>query len=269
MDELFFYSSKIVWMLMAPDNLFVILLVTSLLLLLFRQTRKGLALLTLLTLSLLLLSVFPIGSWLLYPLESRFQSNPSLPDQVDGIIVLGGSVLPQGSQDWNQLQTNFAHERLSSFIQLAKRYPDARLLFTGGNASLNRKRPSEANWVKPYLIQSGITEDRLILENKARNTAENVTLSKKLLDPQPGQQWILITTAFHMPRSVGIFCQQGWPVMAYPVDYQTVPSEMYRMHFNLLEHARNLALAAREWAGLLAYYLTAKTGQLLPTDCRP
>ncbi len=267
MDDLFFYSAKLIWSIISPDHLFLILFILSIILFWANKTRLALSLLTLLALSLLLLSLFPIGSWLLYPLEKQFIANPQLPKNIDGIIVLGGSVLPQTSQDWGQLGTNSAHERLSSFIQLAQQHPEARLLFTGGNASIFVDQPTEADMVKDYLISAGLEEKRLELETQARNTAENVMLSKQLLQPKQGQNWILITTAFHMPRAVGLFCQQDWPVIPYPVDHQTTPSQFYNPGFNLLGHASNLVVAAHEWTGLLAYYLTGKIPTLLPSNC--
>jgi uncharacterized SAM-binding protein YcdF (DUF218 family) len=267
MDDLFFYSSKLIWKLISPDSIFVFLLFTSLVLLVLNHKSKALILLTTLTLCTLFLSVFPVGSWLLYPLESRFVHNPLLPERIDGIIVLGGSVAPQVSLEWQQLETYSSHERLSSFIKLANLYPESRLLFTGGNASLTHQSPTEADMVKQYFIDSGIGSERLVLENKARNTAENVTLAKQLLSPESDQNWILITTAYHMPRSVGIFCKQGWPVIPYPVDHQTAPSQMYQAGFNLLDHANDLVTASHEWTGLLAYYLAAKTTSLVPSSC--
>ena len=127
MDNLFFYLSKILWVLMSPDNLFVILFLGSLLLILLKFTRAGLTLLTLLGIGLLFLSIFSVGNWMLYPLESRYPTNPQLPARVDGIIVLGGSIIPAMSREWGQLETWSSHERLSSFLELARRYPTARL----------------------------------------------------------------------------------------------------------------------------------------------
>ena len=268
MDDLFFYSAKIIWAIISPDTLFVILFVLSIALLWMGKTGLALILQSLLAVSVLILSLFPVGSWLLYPLEKQFMTNPDLPTKIDGIIVLGGSVMPQASQEWSQLQTNFAHERLSHFIRLAKKYPDAQLLFTGGNASLNRDQPTEADMVEDYLIGAGLQKERLRLENQARNTAENVAFSKQLLQPSSGQNWLLITTAFHMPRAVGLFCQQDWPVIPYPVDYQTTPSLLLKPGFNLLDHASNLVTAAHEWTGLLAYYLSGKIPALLPANCQ-
>lgn len=267
MDNLFFYSSKIIWLLVSPYSLFVILLTITLLLLLFNKFTKAKILLTFLTLITLSLSFFSIGELLLYPLESRFQHNPELPEQVDGIIVLGGSVLPSASHEWQQLETNSFNERIFSFIELAHQYPQAKLVFTGGSASLNRNRPTEADIIEPFLRKAGLNTGRLILENQARNTAENVSRTKQLIQPKAQENWIVITTAFHMPRTIGLFCQQNWPVMAYPVDHQTIPSEMYNARFNLSGHANNLQHAIHEWLGLAAYYATGKIDSILPPGC--
>lgn len=252
----------------SPDSLFIILLTISLLLLLLKQTKKATFLLGLLTSCALLLSFFSIGDWMLHPLESRFQHNPELPEKIDGIIVLGGSIIPDRSIEWQQLETNQYHERLSSFIQLAKLYPNAKLVFSGGNASTDKNKPTEAQVAETYFLKSGISPKRLLIENKARNTAENASYSKHLANPQPDEIWLMITTAYHTPRAIGVFCQQGWTVIPYPVDHQTLPSKLYRPGFSLLAHADHLVLASHEWLGLLAYYLSDKTQQLFPGQCQ-
>ena len=268
MDNLFFYLSKKLWVLLSPDNLFLILLLSSLLLILLKYTRAGLTLLTLLGIGLLFLSIFSVGNWMLYPLESRYPTNPQLPARVDGIIVLGGSIIPAMSKEWGQLETWGSHERLSSFLELARRYPTARLVFTGGNNSLDPDHPTEAEFARVHFLNMGINESRLLIENRARNTAENASLTKLLVKPQPDQNWVLITTAFHMPRSIGVFCKQGWKVIPYPVDHDTLPSKLYTPGFNLLDNANTLVSATHEWIGLLAYYLSGKTSALFPGECR-
>ena len=268
MDDLFFYSARILWQLLTPDSLFLILLIISLWLLWRGRIKKGIALLTLLTAGLLLLAIFPLGAWLLYPLESRFPTNPPLPDRVDGIIVLGGSVIANRSKQWGQLETNRYQERLDNFILLAKRYPQARLIFTGGNATIYPDEPTEADRVKQFLVQSGIAPARLMLEKRARNTAENGKYSLLLAKPGPQEKWILITSALHMPRAVGVFCRLGWRVIPYPVDHQTDGAkDLYSPGYNLLGHADLLAQALHEWIGLIAYYLSGKITQWFPADC--
>ena len=150
MDDIFFYLSKNIWTVISPDSLFIILLTLCLLLFLFKQTKKATLLLGLLTFCTLFLSFFSVGDWMLYPLESRFLHNPDLPEQVDGIIVLGGPVIPDRSVEWQQLETNQFHERLSSFIQLAQLYTDARLVFSGGYASTDEGKPTEAHIAEAY-----------------------------------------------------------------------------------------------------------------------
>ena len=267
MDDIFFYLSKYIWTVLSPDSLFIILLTLCLLLFLLRQMKKATLLLGLLVFCTLFLSFFSVGDWMLYPLESRFQHNPELPEHVDGIIVLGGSVIPDLSVEWQQLETNQFHERLSSFIQLAQLYPDARLVFSGGNASTDEDKPTEAQIAETYFLKSGISPERLLIENKARNTAENVSYSRQLASPQSNETWLMITTAYHMPRSMGVFCQQNWTVIPYPVDHQTLPSKIYQPGFSLIEHANHLVLASHEWLGLLYYYISGKTLQLFPTQC--
>ena len=267
MDEIFFYLSKYIWAVISPDSLFIILLTLCLLLFLLKQAKKATLLLGVLVFCTLFLSFFSVGDWMLYPLESRFQHNPDLPEQVDGIIVLGGSVLPEMSVEWQQLETNQFHERLSSFIQLAQIYPDARLVFSGGNASTDEYKPTEAQIAEPYLLKSGISPERLLIENKARNTAENVSYARQMASPQSKETWLMITTAYHMPRAMGVFCQQNWKVIPYPVDHQTLPSKLYQPGFSLIYHANHLVLASHEWLGLLTYYLSGKTQHRFPSQC--
>ena len=267
MDDIFFYLSKYIWTVISPDSLFIILLTLCLLLFLLRQTKKATLLLGLLVFCTLFLSFFSVGDWMLYPLESRFQHNPDLPKQVDGIIVLGGSVIPDRSVEWQQLETNWSHERLSSFLQLAQLYPNAKLVFSGGNASTDMDKPTEAQTAETYFFNSGISPERLFIDKKARNTAENASYSKQLVNPQPSEVWVMITTAYHMPRAMGVFCQQNWKVIPYPVDHQTLPSKLYQPRFGLIGHANHLILASHEWIGLLYYYFSGKTHQLLPTQC--
>ena len=268
MDDLFFYSSKIIWFLISPSHLYLSLLSICILALFTRYQQKARKTLGVMLILIWVVALFPVGSWLYYPLETRFQHNPTLPEVVDGIIVLGGSISPSKSQYWKQLETNQYHERLSSFILLAKLYPDAKLLFTGGRAAIKDTQPTEAEFALQYFIDSGVSENRLLMEDKARNTAENIQYSKALLNPQPNENWVIITTAFHMPRSIGLFCKKNWPVIPYPVDHASNPETLFNVNLDLANHAASLKGASHEWVGLLAYFITGKIDQILPSACR-
>lgn len=264
MGTLFFWISKLAWLVVAPDSLLLLLLVTAWLALSLGAPRFGKRLLTLVVAACLVIAFLPVGEWLLAPLETRFPTNPKLPAQVDGIIVLGGSENTRLSPLWNQTELGGGVERDLAFMALARRYPEARLVFTGGSGSMLHQETKAADIAARLFEEQGFATARVIFERESRNTFENALFSKKLIMPKPGEKWLLITTAWHMPRSVGIFRKAGWPVIPYPVDHATAPGRLLRLELSFAGHLGGLATGTSEWLGLLAYYLTGKTSALLP-----
>ncbi len=114
------------------------------------------------------------------------------------------------------------------------------------------------------LIALGIAEHRLILETKSRDTAENAALSRDLVKPKPGETWVLITSALHMPRAVGVFRKAEWRVIPYPVDFRHLGEGDEGFGLNLGRGLTLLNSAAREWLSLAHYYVTGKIDRLLP-----
>ena len=267
MDTLFFWISKLAWMVIAPGNFLLILVLASCALLFLGKERIARRLLAATCVALAIVSVFQLHAILLHPLDSRFETNPALPQHLDGIIVLSGSEDPYRSQMWNQVSLGETAERNLTFMEMARKYPQAKLVFSGGTASLLGGQYRAADVARTLFAQQGMDLDRIVFEREARNTYENVLFSRKLVQPRKGETWLLITTAWHMPRSVGIFCKQGWPVIPYPVDHATAPDERVVIHFSMADNLRNLNIAVREWIGLYAYYVTGKTAQLLPSRC--
>jgi len=212
-------------------------------------------------------ALFPVGEWLLYPLEIRFSANPKLPDRIDGIIVLSGSENAVLSNLWHQVELLDSAEHEIAFLELARRYPHAKLVFTGGSGSMTHQDAKAADVAETLSYKLGFDPSRVTFERNSRNTFENAVLSKELVRPDPGQTWILVTTAWHMPRSVGIFCKAGWPVIPYPVDHWTKPGKLLRIDLNLSGHLRDLVIGVREWVGLLAYHVSGKTAVLFPHYC--
>jgi uncharacterized SAM-binding protein YcdF (DUF218 family) len=216
----------------------------------------------------LILGLMPLGSWMIYPLESRFETNPRLPEQIDGIVILGGAVNPGSSVDWGQLEVNQYAERILALVELHRRFSQARVVFTGGNSSLDGAGVSESEILKRYLDELGVDPESVQFEARARNTAENASYTFRMVDPKPDSRWILVTSAYHMPRSVGAFCQAGWRPIPFPVDHYTEPTKQALFKFDLLGNATGLDMAMHEWIGLLAYYATGRTPELLPRGCR-
>ena len=268
MDTLFFFISKIIWLIISPDSLLLILIIFTLVLLYLDKQKQAKILLSVVTGLLIVISFFPVGEWLLYPLETRFKTNPALPDKVAGIIVLSGSENTLLSPQWQQVELGDATERDLMFLTLALRHPEARLLFTGGSGNMLEQKDKEADIAKKLFKQLGFDTTRIIFEKESRNTYENAIYSKKIIQPAKNENWILITTGWHMPRSVGIYCKAEWPVIPYPVDHQTNKDNLFRISFNLSNNLRMLKIAIKEWLGLFAYYLSGKTTSFLPSQCK-
>lgn len=267
MDTLFFYISKLIWLLISPDSLLLILIIFSLVLLYFGKTQLAKTTLTITTLLLIVIALFPTGEWLLYPLESRFKTNPDLPEKIDGIVVLSGAEDPELSHIWNQVELAGAAERDLAFLNLARQYPKAKLIFTGGSGSLTKQKYKAADVAKMLFKQQSFDIKKIQFEHKSRNTYENAIYSKDIAKPLKNENWLLITTSWHMPRSIGIFCKAEWPIIPYPVDHQTNKDDLFRVDFDLSRNLIVLKTGIKEWLGLFAYYLSGKTTSLLPNTC--
>ena len=266
-NSLFFFLSKILWALLSPGTLILLMLMAGTALLFLHQTKVAKLLLGAAGLLLVLITLLPVGGWLATPLEKRFPANPELPRTVDGIILLGSAIDPLTSYIWDQPEFGAAADRYFGFIEMANRYPRAKLIFTGGAGTLLDQEYKEADVALYFLESMGIRKSRLEIERDSRNTYENAINSKALMNPQPGETWLLVTSATHMPRSVGVFCQQNWPVIPYSVDHETTPGRQWQPSFDPVGNLEDINTFAREWAGLLVYYITGKTSALFPRGC--
>lgn len=260
-----FIVSKVFWALIAPGNLLALFVIVSALLSLLgrRRARRVGRILLLPAAGMMLATAFlPVGNWALRPLEDRFPAG-RMPGDVDGIIVLGGMVDQVISATRGVPALNSAVERLVEAAELARLHPGAKLVVTGGSGLLNEQELKELPVMVEILRRLGVEPDRIIGEDRSRNTYENALFSHDLAQPAAGETWLLVTSAYHMPRAVGIFRKIGWPVVPWPVDYRTLPAAELRA----IDVAGNLVLlqiAIREWIGLLAYFHLERTESLYP-----
>nr|WP_319491227.1 YdcF family protein [uncultured Desulfobacter sp.] len=264
-ESLFFWMSKLIWMFLRPDFLLVAFAVMGMVLWGIGIERKAKWMLSCVVLAMSVITVCPLGTILLVPLEHRFPTNPDLPQKVDGIIMLGGAENNSLAQMWNQPEINDAAERYIEFVRLVKAYPEAVHLFTGGAGSPMHQKWKDANTARQIFMDMGLDTSAIIFEDRSRNTYENGLFSKSLVHPEPGQTWVLVTTAAHIPRAVGVFNRLNWPVIPYPVDHATRPDRKIRLGINFSGHLDRLVTAMTEWTGLAAYYITGKTNALFPS----
>jgi uncharacterized SAM-binding protein YcdF (DUF218 family) len=220
-------------------------------------------------LGVLCAGILPLGNALILPLEESFANTPPLPagTPVTGIILLGGFEDGWVSGGRGGLAVNESAERLTEGLRLAIRHPEAKIVFTGAVGGLISGGSDAAGPVGELLKDYGIAPDRIVLEPRARNTYENALFTRDLVKPAPGQRWVLITSAYHMPRLVGTFRQLGFEIIPYPVDYRTRGSvDLKRLFESIGDGLKRTDLAAKEWAGLLAYRLSGRTSELLPSS---
>ena len=261
---MFFILSKTLGILTVPSHVISLLAAAGLVLLCTRFCRAGRRLLVASLVLVIIFGILPVGRSLTAILEERFPpwTAASLPP--DGIIVLGGAVEPEASAARGMASINDNAERVTETAALARRFPNARLVFTGGSANLVYAGPPESAFMLELFDSFGIPRSRVQLEERSRNTVENARFTKALIDPKPGERWLLVTSAIHMPRAVGAFRKAGFPVEAYPVDWRTRGwSYLWKPGWPL-NGLNATDFAAKEWVGLLAYRLAGYTPELLP-----
>ncbi|GJE09813.1 MULTISPECIES: YdcF family protein [Methylobacterium] len=262
---MFFPASKVIYFLITPSNLFIFTVLAGLLLsATTRLRRTGTGLATLGALGLALGGLAPLSEALLLPLEQRFAPFPADAPAPAGIIVLGGAVEAGLSEARDQVVVNDAGERPIYLAELARRFPGARLVFSGGSGFIGGG-VAEADVISRQADVIGVPRTRLILENRSRNTYENAAFTAALVQPKPGERWLLVTSAWHMPRAIGCFRQAGFTVDAFPVDYRTRGwSDLTRVNGFASDGLLQLDLAVKEWVGLAAYRWSGYTPDWLP-----
>lgn len=254
---MFFILSKIVWMLAAPSNILLLLAAAAGLCLLLRwrvaACRLGIAA----ALLFVLIGILPVQDVMLRALENQYP-RAGWPAHVDGVLILSGGMNLDILQTRGVPAAESSKGRLVGGYEVARRYPDARVIFAGGSGALGGGALSEAQGSRYVFAQMGLDENRLVLEQRSRNTYENILFAKAIAEPGPGQVWLLATTASHMPRAMGVARKLGWPMRPWPTDYLTTPSGVSGF-FQYSGNLNRTDYAVHEWLGLMVYRLTGRS----------
>lgn len=254
--DLAHFISNAVWFVARPGNLLLLVLLAGTLAAWLRPGRSGRLWLTPVTAVLLIVTFAPVYSWIARPLEDRFPPALGLPDRIDGILVLGGIVQRPVADERQVLAVSESAERLMAAAALALEHPGARLVLTG--------RGEDHRVVAGWFTRIGLDGGRVEFETQARNTFENAVFSQQMIQPGPDEVWLLVTSAQHMPRAVGVFRKIGWPILPYPVDYQTGGTDTFAAWPDMAANLAGIGVALKEWVGLVAYYLLDRTEELWP-----
>ena len=254
---MFFAVSKIFWLLAAPSHWLGLLVLATALCLLLNRLRAARILAAAAVLLLLVAGILPLHPYLIREIENRYPRT-AWPAHVDGILILGGGYDTAVLRARHAPAANSTAYRLTEAYAAARHYPGARVVFSGGSGVLGGVDWSEAETARYVLLQMGLAPKRLILEPRSRNTYENILFSKTLVKPKPGEVWLLVTSAIHMPRAMAIAKKQDWPMLAWPSDYITSPRIGGGGFFSIGDNLAMTDFAAHEAIGLIAYRLTGK-----------
>lgn len=264
--DLFFIVSKVAGLLFVPSNLIVILLVAGGVLWRFvpRARTWGQRMMVTGASAFVVLALLPVGDFMLAPMERRFprieECTAAQTADIGGIIVLGGGLTPQLVDGHVVDEMNEASDRLRHAAKLAQRYPEARVLVSGGQAFENGSGRSEADAMAALLMEFGVAQGRIVREANSRTTAQNADF----VAAQVGTRtWLLVTSAFHMPRAMGSFRKAGLGVIAAPTDWRGGGSNNL-LTLNAAHNLETADLAAKEYLGLIGYWITRRTDALFP-----
>jgi uncharacterized SAM-binding protein YcdF (DUF218 family) len=260
-----FVLSKVFGFILQPSNAVALLCLAGVVMLVLGWRRAGIRVAGVGVAALLVVGFSPLGNILLLTLSERFPPWKAGGPSPDGIIVLGGAIDPDVSVARGAVELGPSAERIIAMLDLARRFPAAKIVFTGGSANLIRPGAREADIAGRLLRDFGVDPGRVILERRSRTTDENARYSRELVAPKIGERWLLVTSAFHMPRAIGAFRAAGFAVEAYPVDWRTGGWADARQPFVRLSIGLTRSdVAVHEWIGLIGYWLTGRSSSLLP-----
>ena len=254
-----FLASKILALITQPLIWVFALLLLSLLVL-RRWPRAGRRLVGTALAVLVLMAWKPLPEAILRQLESHYpeMAPDAKLDGYVGMVVLGGA-LESGRTQMAHVQPmlNDAGERMTGTVAVLRANPGLRVLFTGGEGALMGVGQTEAERAKMFFDSLGVNGQQVQYESASRNTYENAVLTAKLPGVDATQRWLLVTSAWHMPRSMATFQKAGWNVTAYPVDFRTGDTSNW-LDFSMASGAVEWQLALHELVGLLAYRLAGR-----------
>lgn len=245
------------WWIINIDMFFLVILLAGGGLLAFKRRQWGKRLILISCIGFSFFGIVPVGLWTLEQLENRFSKEETIPPDAKGIICLGGSFDPLASQPRGETSYNLAGGRFIRFVQLARAYPHLQLVCTGTSF--------EAETAKKELQALGIDPSSILFEADSKDTKGNALKTAELIHPQPQDKWILLTSAYHMPRSVALFRKAGFNVIPYPVDYHTPGNYEPWFFIGLKLNLDAWQASSREWLGMVINYIMGRSDEIFPT----
>lgn len=262
---MFYVFSKLFWIFAQPLSLIFLSIVAGLILAVSGFSRLRNLVLGLGAVFAFFAIFSNVGALLIAPLEQHYARPTQIPPQTYGAIVLGGGVDAFIAKAYESYELNAAGDRLVEALRLATVDPDLKILVTGGVGELSQDGDGDGVAAQRLFGAFGLNAKRFLFETRSRSTFENAVDSKALLGPETERKWLLVTSAFHMPRALKTFEAQGFNVVPWPVDYRAAPNPSLAFDFEKgVTQLSVFTLALHEWAGLFAYWISGKIASFWP-----
>ena len=257
-----FYLSKIVWIILNPFNILLISILLGFLLSFLSNKTFSKIIYSLTFIFFIITAVMPTGKFMIYQLEKKFHVLEPLPNKINGILILSGATNPVLTKEYNQISLNDSVERLTESIQLMKKYSNTKIIFSGGSGLINNQKLTHSEVAKLFFENFEVKLENIIYENKSRNTYENILFSKRIANPKIDENWLIVTSAFHMPRALNIAEKIDWKFIPYAVDYKIEKKFSWKPTIHFLSNITRFQAASHEWVGLIAYYWMGRSSKI-------
>ena len=261
---MFFYLSKVLWNFFNPINMLVILLFVGITFHLLKKKNFYRRIYQITFILFILIAFLPTGTYLLWKLENAFPKPKIITNNVDGILILAAGINESMTYEHQQIILNDRIERMTESIKLMKKFPKAKIILSGGNGTLSKPKLKGSDAAKMFYKLMEIEIDRIIFEDKSRNTYENFVFSKKFIDNKNNEKWLLVTSAFHMKRAMNVAEKLELNFISYPVDFSLSKDFSFKYWYraNYSANINYFYFATHEYLGLIIYYLTGKSNKI-------
>lgn len=212
-----------------------------------------------------LIIITPLPEWGMTLLENRFSEVQQLPKDVKGVIIIGGIVDRKISQVRGEPSFNMFGARMVPLLKLMETRPELTYMIMGGGKPYIEGY-QEADILMRHLDYIKPKLGKLLFDNISSTTVESAQVSYNMIKPKRGEKWLLLTSAYHMPRAVGVFKNAGWDIIPYPVDFRTSGKYEWRINLSLWWGFMMWSIFAYELMMNLTSYMNGESYAFLPSE---